>query len=82
MKLSDHIKKHHNGTQSHFAAFHGIQESRVSEMINSDKEFFVLTYENEVGEEVMSIFRESRPLRNETPAKASPLRWMKRGDPD
>jgi len=62
MKLSDHIKAHHNGTQSHFAAFHGIQESRVSEMINSAREHVVLTYENDQGEKVTSIFRECREL--------------------
>jgi len=80
MKLSDYIKAYHNGTQSHFAAFHGIQESRVSEMINSAKEFFVLTYENDKGETVMSIFRESRPLKTEKPpaVKNSGLRWNKR----
>ena len=62
MKLKDYIKKHHNGTQSHFAAFHNIPAPRVSEMLKSDREYVVLTYESDAGESVTSVFMESRKL--------------------
>jgi hypothetical protein len=62
MKLKDHIKRHHNGTQSHFAAFHGIPAPRVNELLKSDREHVVLTYTNEEGERVTSIFKECRKL--------------------
>ena len=62
MKLKDYIKKHHNGTQAHFAAFHNIPAPRVNEMLKSDREYFVLTYTNDQGERVTSVFMESRKL--------------------
>ena len=62
MKLKDYIKKHHNGIQSHFAAFYGIPAPRVNELLKSEREHVVLTYTNEAGEEVTSIFKECRKL--------------------
>jgi len=62
MKLKDYIDKHHNGTQSHFAAFYNMPDSRVSEMLKRDREYVVLTYDNDLGESVTSVFMESRKL--------------------
>lgn len=62
MKLSDYIKKHHNGIQSHFAAFHDIPCSRVNELLKSDNAAFIFSYANEEGEIVTSIFKEGRTL--------------------
>jgi len=80
MKLSDYIKAHHNGTQSHFAAFHGFPASRVNELLKSPNTAFVFEYENDAGEKVTSIFKEGRTLRSEKPpkAKSGNLRWIKR----
>ena len=80
MKLSDYIKAHHNGTQSHFAAFHNIPASRVNELLKSANTAFVFSYTNEDGETVTSIFKEGRTLRSGKPpkAKSGNLRWIKR----
>ena len=63
MKLSDYINKHHNGVQSHFAAFHGIPASRVNELLKSDNTAFVFEYVNDDGGRVESIFKEGRRLK-------------------
>jgi hypothetical protein len=63
MKLSDYIKTHHNGVQSHFAAFHGIPASRVNELLKSDNTAFVFEYVSDDGEKVTSIFKEGRRLK-------------------
>jgi hypothetical protein len=62
MKLSDYINRYHNGTQSHFAAFHGIPASRVNELLKSKRTAFVFEYVNDSGETVVSIFKECRKL--------------------
>jgi hypothetical protein len=64
MKLSDYIKTHHNGVQSHFASSHGIPASRVNELLKSDNTAFVFEHFNDDGDIVKSIFKEGRRLKN------------------
>ena len=63
MRLSDYIKKHHKGIQSHFAAFHGIPASRVNELLKSQRTAFVFEYIDEDGSLALNIFKRGRKLK-------------------
>jgi len=63
MKLKDYIKAHHNGTQSHFAAFHDIPESRVSELLSAKRVAHVFDHVDDDGKTVTSIFKQGRRLK-------------------
>ena len=63
MKLSDYIKTQYDGVKSRFSHKFKIQTARTHEMLKSKKEHLVLSYRDEqTGELVTSIFRESREL--------------------
>ena len=63
MKLSDYIKIHFNGVKRQFSQAFNIQTARTHEMLKSKREHLVLSYrDDDTGELVTSVFRESREL--------------------